>query len=262
MNSFRTGAVPRVIAHRGGSQLRPENTILAFEHAYSLGVRTMELDVHLTADGAVVVHHDDTLDRTTNGTGPLDQHNLLDLLALDAGYRFVDLRGHVPDRGRGLRIPTLDEVLDALPDVAFILEMKPEGPAIGRALRACIDRSRVHDRVCVAGFHEPTLAAFRALPGKRVRSSAGQSAITRFWAQSRVGLDRFARVPFDMLQVPPVHNLLTVIDRRFVAAAHRHGVEVHAWTIDVPSEMERLFALGVDAVITDRPDLAVALPLR
>lgn len=254
MNAFRRGPLPRTIAHRGGSGIRPENTLVAFRHAHALGVRTMELDVHLTSDGVLVVHHDESLDRTTNGTGPIATCTLADLRSLDAAHRFEDEFGEFSFRGQGIRIPTLEEVLLELADTSFVIELKPTGAPIAKAIRSFVDRHRVHERVCVAGFHEPTLATFRSLPGEHVRSSGGQDAILHFWLSSRVGLDRLRKPPFDMLQVPPVHHGIRVIDRRFVEAAHRRCVEVHAWTIDDPTEMRALLDQGVDAIITDRPD--------
>lgn len=255
MLAFRTGERPQIIAHRGGSTLRPENTMVAFRHAYALGARTMELDVHLTTDEVLVVHHDDTVDRTTNGSGPISGRSWLDVRSLDAGYRFQDASGAVAFRGAGVVIPTLEEVFTSFPDCAFIVELKPTGSGIARAVRTFIDAHRVDERVCVAGFDEPTLVAYRALPGPRTRTSAGRSAITRFWAASRLGLDRAMRLPYQMLQLPVRHNGLPVIDRRLLAAARRARIEIHAWTIDDRAEMERLLALGVDAVITDAPDV-------
>lgn len=259
MRPFRSGSLPRTIAHRGGASIRPENTRVAFDHAYALGVRTFELDVHLSADSVLVVHHDDTVDRTTNGTGPIEMKTLADLRSLDAGYRFVDESGAFSHRGRGIRIPTLAEIVTAFDDVTFIVELKPDGPRIAKAIRAFLDEHRVHDRMCVAGFDEPTLAYFRGLPGERAITSAGSAAIRRFFVATRLGLERFSPPPCQMLQVPPRRHGIRVIDRRFVEAAHRVGVEVHAWTIDDVDEMRSLLALGVDAVITDRPDRTLAI---
>lgn len=259
MKPFRTGNAPRTIAHRGGSGTRPENTLEAFRYAYGIGVRTFELDVHLSRDGVLVVHHDDTVDRTTNGTGPVDGKTLADLRSLDAGYRFVDAAGATPYRGRGIGVPTLAEVVDEFPDVRFIVELKPVGWPIARAIRTFLDEHQALDRLCVAGFDEPTLERFRSLPGPRAITSAGSSAILRFFVATRLHLERIAPPPCQMLQVPPKRHGLRVIDRRFVDAAHRLGIEIHAWTIDDPAEMRALLALGVDAVITDRPDRAVAV---
>jgi len=258
MKSFRTGSLSRTIAHRGGSLVRPENTLIAFRYAYALGVRTFELDVHLSSDGVLVVHHDDTVDRTTNGSGPIAMKSLADLRSLDAGYRFIDDAGQ-SFRARGATIPTLDEVVTEFRDVSFIIELKPTGIAIARAIRRFLDEHDVNDRLCVAGFDEPTLAMFRALPGKKAITSGGSDAIVRFFLATRLRLERFAPPPCQMLQVPQYHHGLRVIDRRFVDAAHRVGVEVHAWTIDDLPTMRDLLALGVDAVITDRPDRTIAL---
>lgn len=255
MIPFRRGWLPRTIAHRGGSGIRPENTVAAFGHAHDLGIRTMELDVHLTSDDVLVVHHDISLDRTTNGTGPLSLHTLADLRSLDAGHRFVDASGDTPYRGRGLRIPTLEEIVTTFPDVSFIVELKPRGERIAHAVRSFLDAHSVHERLCIAGFHEPTLACFRGLSGRPAITSAGSTAITRLVVAAKLRLDRLGTPPCVMLQLPPHHHGIRVLDRRLIDAAHGLGIEVHAWTIDEPQEMRELLALGVDAIITDRPDL-------
>lgn len=255
--TFRSGLYPQVIAHRGGSLLRPENTLTAFTHAYALGVRTIETDLHLTRDGVLVCHHDDTLDRTTDGRGPVRAHTLAELDALDAGHAFTTDGARFPYRGRGVRIPTLGAALEACPDASFVLELKPEGPAIAEAVFRFLERHEARDRVCVASFHEPTIAAFRERARGTIRTSAGQSRLAAFWARAKLPGAAPSRLPFEMMQVPPRHRGLEVVTARFVRAAHAAGAEVHVWTIDEPEEMRRLLDLGVDAIITDAPDRAI-----
>lgn len=254
MGTFRSGPMARTIAHRGGSGIAPENTIEAFGRAHRMGVRTMELDVHLTLDGELVVIHDETLERTTDGRGAVAEARVAELVRLDAGYRFVDGRGKTPYAGRGLRIPTFREVVTTFPDVFFVVELKPVGDGIARAIRGAIDAMQVHDRVCVAGFDEATLARFRALPGRRTRTSGGRSIIRNFLVASSLRLEQRVRWPFDMLQVPLHHDGIPVVTRRFADALHGVGAELHVWTLDDRDVIERTLSVGADAIITDRPD--------
>lgn len=254
---FRTGPFPRACAHRGGSAERPENTLLAFEHAASLGIRYVETDLHLTRDGVLVCHHDETLDRTTDGTGGLAWKTLAELQGLDAAHRFTVDGRTFPHRGAGVRIPTLDEAFACHPELHFTLELKPRGHRIARAVVDYVERRRLHDRVVVSCFHDPTLRIVRELGGARLRTATSDRGIRAFWLLARVGLAHRAGFPQHSLQVPPVHEGTRIVDARFVREAHRAGIEVHAWTIDEPSEMRRLLDLGVDAIMTDRPSLLV-----
>lgn len=253
------GTSPIAFAHRGGAALWPENTLAAFEGALSLGYRYIETDIHITKDGRIVCFHDETLDRTTDGRGPLAALTLDELRELDAGYRFTshDGRdGEHPFRGKGLTVPTLEEALALDPDLRLNLEIKPHRAKMERALWAELDRLGAHDRVLVAGAHDACVHRFRALrPNAFMPTSPGIRGVLRFWVGVRTGLARFDRCAFQALQVPPSYRGLTVVDRAFVEAAHRRGVHVHVWTIDDPREMERLLDLGVDGVMTDRPDL-------
>lgn len=250
------GRSPIAFAHRGGAALWPENTLAAFEGAIALGYRYIETDVHVTKDGAIVCFHDDTLERTTNGRGPLAALTLDELSRLDAGYRFTRDGRTFPYRGRGLRVPTLEEALALHPDVRLNLEIKPRHAKMERALWDEIDRLDAHDRVLVAAAHDPCVHRFRALrPRSPIPTSPGYRGVLRFWLGVRTGLCRFERYPFHALQVPPRHRGLTIVDRAFVDTAHEHGLHVHVWTIDDPCEMHRLLDLGVDGVMTDRPDI-------
>lgn len=257
--TFRRGSFPSVIAHRGGSLLRPENTVVAFRHAHGLGVRTMETDLHLTRDGELVCHHDAAVDRTTDGRGPIRAHTVRELEALDAGYRFTEDGRSFPHRGGQARIPTLEQALASCPDASFILELKTEGPRMAEAVYAFLRDHEAKERVCVASFHEPTLTAFRALAKGTIRSSAGQTRLALFWALAKVPSLLATTLPFQMMQVPVAHSGLVVVEPRFIEAAHQRHVEVHVWTINDPAEMRRLYALGIDAIITDAPDRAIAV---
>lgn len=245
-------ARPAVIAHRGGAGIAPENTLLAFAAglAYS---EALELDVRLTADGQIVVIHDETVDRTTSGTGRVRELTVAQLKELDAGYWFTPDGVNYPYRGRGVEIPLLSEVLDAFPDVSLIIEIKDEDEEAARALAALLAEKGRAERVVVGSFNDRVIAAFRRASPQTPTTAAMGEAV-RFLVLSRLGLDSLVRVPWQSLSVPPRYGPLPVISSGLIEAAHRKGVPVHAWTINDLDEARRLAALGVDGIITDYPD--------
>jgi glycerophosphoryl diester phosphodiesterase len=254
---FRQPARPRVFAHRGGAALGPENTIAAFDRGLAAGADGLELDVRLSADGIVVVCHDETLDRTTDASGLVSSRSAAWLSRVDAGYRFTDSAGRQPFRGQGVGMPTLREVLDRYPAVPIVVEMKPDSEEMGRATAATVRAAGAVERVCAAGYGSRSLAAAReALPTMATGASQTEVrlALYRSWAAWPV-----SRTPYGGYQVPEISGTLRVVSPRFIRHAHRAGLEVHVWTIDGVSDMERLLAWGADALISNRPDLAVAV---
>ena len=252
---FLQGPRPLAFAHRGGALLWPENTLPAYRNAVDLGYRYIETDLHMTRDGVIVTLHDDTLERTTNGRGPVLELSLAELKSLDAGYRFSRDGETFPYRGQGVTVPTLAELFELAPDLRANVEVKQEAPPMVRALWELIEEQGLHDRILVASFRDAVVREFRRLSGGRVATSAATREALRFWLASRLGLERLPRIEYDALQVPVRYGRLTVVDRRFVAAAHHRGLQVHVWTVDEPAEMRRLLDLGVDGLMSDRPDL-------
>ncbi len=244
-----------MFAHRGSSGTHPENTIEAFAAGLAAGADRLELDVHATADGHVVVLHDEALDRTTNGSGPVRLQTLAAVQALDAGFRFADSGGGHSWRGRGLRIPTLDALLAAYPDVPLNIEVKQQDPPIESAVLAVLDRHAARDRTLLAAEHASIMARIRAVaPDVLTSCSAAEAA--EFVFRLRDGtLDAWTS-PAAALQVPPRYQDIEIVTREFVAAAQQLGLEVHVWTINDPEEMARLLDLGVDALMTDLPAIA------
>jgi glycerophosphoryl diester phosphodiesterase len=242
---------PKVaIAHRGSRHLWPENTMEAFSAAVDLGFRHLETDLHVTADGVVVCIHDPTVNRTTEGRGPVSDLDHAELSGLDAGYRHGGVEGH-RFRGQGVRIPTLEEVALGFPDVCFIVDLKTD--AVIEPLVSLIDRLDLHDRLIVGSFSDASLARFRSVSADRVPTSTGAKAVRNWLLASRVG--RSAPGAAAALQIPRQRRGVRIVDRRLVEAAHSRGLQVHVWTVNDPAEMSELLTLGVDGLITDRPDL-------
>lgn len=244
------------IAHRGGSRLRPENTLAAFDHAITLGVDGLECDVHLSSDGDVVVIHDETLDRTTSGTGAVAARTAAELARVDAGFRFGEADGF-PWRGRNIGVPRLAELLTRHADVPVIVEIKGSDPEVGRRALAVIRECRAERRVILAGFSQIVLDEIRRLAPEIPTSASrleAQSAFTRakLWLPVKP-------TPARVFQVPFRYNGREVFGRRFVQAARRGGTPVQAWVVDDPDDMTRLVAMGVTGLISDRPDIAVRI---
>jgi len=251
---FWAAARPRVFAHRGGSALGPENTIAAFDLGMAAGADGLELDVHLSSDGVVVVHHDETLDRTTGGSGRLARLSAAELAAIDAGCRFT-VDGRYPFRAQGIGVPTLREVLRRYPDIPVIIEMKVNTPQMGEALAAEVRRAGAVDRVCAAGFGPLAVrAARRALPEMASSACAPEVrlALYRSWCRWPVH-----GVVYGGYQVPEVSGGHRIVSPRFVRDSHAAGLQIQVWTVDEEGDMVRLLDWGVDAVISNRPDLAV-----
>ncbi|MFW5925293.1 MAG: glycerophosphodiester phosphodiesterase [Myxococcota bacterium] len=255
MLPYFDGPRPLAFAHRGGALVWPENTLVAFRGALELGYRHIETDMHLTRDGAVVLFHDDRLERTTNGYGPLAAWSLAELQELDAAYRFSPSGTGYPYRGKGVRVPTLEEALALSPDLRLNVEIKSKDPRAVEALWARIQRTGAHDRVLVASADGSVGRAFRRLARGRVATSAGFDEVLAFWSATRLGAGHWTRPGYHALQVPERWRGLRVVDRRFLDAAHRRQLQVHVWTVDEIPVMNRLAALGVDGLMTDRPDL-------
>jgi glycerophosphoryl diester phosphodiesterase len=250
--------------------LAPENTIAAFDNGLANGAQGLELDVRLSADGVVVVHHDRTLERTTNLTGPIAARSADELARADAGYFFgriapklaseADERRRTdppefPFRGRGISIPTLAGVLARYRDVPIIVELKVNDPALARAVVNDVRKADAIDRVCLGAFGLRVLREARRL-GSEVATSASREevrwALYRSWCHWPV-----TRAGYSGYQVPEWSGRTRVVSRRFVEDAHAAGLGVQVWTVDTEPDAARLLAWGVDALITDRPDIIV-----
>jgi glycerophosphoryl diester phosphodiesterase len=255
-------------AHQGGAWEAPSSTLFAIRRALDLGATGIELDVHATADGHLVVCHDGTVDRTTNGQGSIHALTLAEVRELDNAYWFAPgadvspglepdaypYRGRAPE-DREFGIATLDEVLallDEHPGVAINLDIKATAPAVEpyeERLAATLARHDHRDRVASEAF-----ARF----APEVATSAGTLAVAGFWRALAQGEEPPA-MRHVAVQVPAVYGDQVLVDERFVEAAHGQGLAVHVWTINDEEEMERLLDLGVDGIISDVPSTLGAL---
>lgn len=243
-----------VIAHRGGAGLWPENTLYAFERAAALGADVIETDVRATKDGELVVFHDDDVNRTTDGAGPLAALTLAELKRLDAAHRFSTDGGRsFPLRGQGVTVPTLREVFEALPRMRFNIEPKRGTPSLSAPLCRLIREYGMTERVLVASFTGSTLADFRR-ECPEVATSASTGEAVNFLSLQEAGLAASFSPEMQALQVPERAGVLRVLTRDFVEAAHGRNLRVHAWTINDEADMRRLIDVGVDGVMTDYPD--------
>ncbi len=248
---------PIVIGHRGASGELPENTLPAFERALSQGAAILETDVHLTRDGEVVLCHDPQLDRTTDGSGAVEHHTLAELRSLDAGYHFSpDAGANFPERGKGIRIPTLNEAFEAFPGIRFNVEVKRNSAALIETSVAIVAEAGREATTLLAAEADDTMSSLRAhLAASGLRPAMG-AAVGDVVAFVRAAAEGKAPPPGPMaLQVPPSFAGAPLVTAELVEFAHRHDVQVHVWTINEEDEMRRLLDLDVDAVMSDFPGL-------
>ena len=250
MHPALVAARPLVFAHRGGSGLGPENTIPAFDRGLASGADGLELDVRLSRDGIVVVHHDRLLDRTTTARGRVADRTAAELAGVDATSRFAPTE---PRAG----IPTLEEVLRRYPAITIIIELKGSGVELAHAVIDAVGRANAADRVCLGSFSLQAMRAARARAPRMATSAASlevRIALYRSWCHWR-----FGRPPYAAFQVPETNGRTRVVSPRFVRMAHEADVSVQAWTVDAPEDIRRLLDWGVDGIITDRPDIAAQI---
>jgi len=242
---------PIRLAHRGSRLLWPENTWRAFDGAIEgLGYSYIETDIRVTRDGIVVVIHDETLERTTNGVGKVSEWDWEDLRHLDAGYRFSPDDESFPNRGTGVAISRLDDTFDRYPDICFNIDLK--APDSEWAVAEVIARMRSADRSMVGSFSDRRIAKFRRITKGSVATAAGPTASIAMYAASRLG--RTVRRGVDAYQLPR-RIRGGAVDQKLVDAVHESGAHLHVWTVDEPEYMHELLDLGVDGIVTDRPDL-------
>jgi glycerophosphoryl diester phosphodiesterase len=237
-----------VVGHRGNAAHAPENTLESFRQAVAIGVDALELDVHFSGDGQVVVIHDPTLDRTTDASGRVDRLTLDEIRRADAGARFTKDRGaKYPYRGTGIRVPTLDEVMSEFPAMPLLIEIKAASAAA--ATRQVIEGHSAQARCIVAAFDDRSMLPFR---GSGIAQGASRRDTARLLWRAALRVPVRA-VDFNVMCMPPVHRGLPLPVRGYARILEPLGVPVHVWTIDDPRDAEALRRRGVRGIISNDP---------
>ena len=254
---FFYGDKPRIIGHRGAAGLAPENTLLSFQRAFEDGAKFLELDVQGSKDGEVVIIHDGSLDRTTNGRGRVNRHSLKDLRALDAGYWFTPDGGEsYPYRGQNVTIPTLRKLFSTLPQAGAIVEIKQARPSIVNKVIETVRQAGNEDQVLLATENDQIMKEIRReLQTSELSIATGFSygEVAAFMGWLAGGKTSDYLPSGQAFQIPCEYNGMTLVNELTLRAAHDLGLEMFVWTVNEREQMRRLLELGVDGIITDYP---------
>ncbi|WP_163868338.1 glycerophosphodiester phosphodiesterase [Myxococcus eversor] len=255
--AFIQGLRPTLhISHRGGASLAPENTLEAFRQAVErFRTDMLELDVHVTRDGEVIVAHDDTLERCTDGFGPLAGYTLAELKKLDAGYGFTQDEGRTfPFRGQGVRLPTLREVLRAFPSLRLNVELKPDMPGHEDIFARLLEDEGAVERVCM-GSEQDAVGERLVARLPHACHFYPRDALAALVIALRGGETPPEDPRFTVLDMPLYFGEVRLVDEDFLRDCAARGKWVNVWTVDDPDEMRKLLEEGVGGIMTDRPDL-------
>ncbi|MFJ5758654.1 glycerophosphodiester phosphodiesterase [Neobacillus sp. NPDC093182] len=262
--SFFNHNRPLVIAHQGGELLAPSNTMASFENAANMRVDVLETDIHITKDGHLVTIHDPSVDRTTNGKGNVADLTLAELQALDAGYHFKNLDGSYSFRGKGVYIPTVEELFQRFDDMKIEIEIKDDNPPerieeIASKLWKLIEKYQMEEKIIIGSFDQKILQTFEKYAKGRVAITAGRQEVKSFVVFHKFFLRNLYVPKVDAFQIPVEDSGFDLTDQRLIDGAHRLGMKIHYWTIDDPKTMEKLIDAGADGILTNRPDLLLKL---
>lgn len=262
--SFFKNNRPLVIAHQGGELLAPSNTMASFTKAANMGVDVLETDIHITKDGQLVAIHDPTIERTTNGSGAVANMTLAEIQKLDAGYHFKDLQGNYNFRGKGVYIPTVEEMFQTFDHMKIEIEIKDDNPPerldeIAEKLWKLIKEYQMEDKVLIASFDQDMMNTFEKYANGRVATTAGRAEVKSFVVFHKFFLRNLYVPKVDAFQIPTKDSGFDLTDQKLIDGAHRLGMQIHYWTIDDPKVMEELIDAGADGILTNRPDLLLNL---
>ena len=253
-----------VIAHQGGEHLAPSSTLEAFRNAQELGVDVIEFDIHMTKDEYLVAIHDPTVDRTTSGTGVVNEMTLEEVQSLDAGMYFKDLDGDYSYRGQGVYIPTVEEIFEEIPHMYWNVEIKDTNDptlyrTIAEKLWDAIQQHKLEEQVLFAAFDQEIIDIVLDVTNGEALVSGGRGEVTKFVILHKLFLNGLYRPQVNALQIPTEDSRINLKDQKLIRGARKKGMEVHYWTINDPETMQELIDLGADGIITDRPDLLIEL---
>jgi len=263
---------PKLYAHRGSTLLAPENTTAAFDLALQFQADVLEVDVRLSRDGQVIVTHDERVERTTDGNGPVRAHTLSTLKKLDAGYRFFNLQGET-FRGRGVQLLTLSELFERYPQSGINIDIKDNDTAVADAVATVIERAAHTQWVNVGSFHAQIMRHFRRI-SPAVSTAATRSEVARLYFgglprrasttaaprasgdSEKTALNRTA-LPYQCLQIPTAYFGIPLAHKPFIRQVQAKRLGIIYWTINDAHRMRELLQLGIDGIVTDRPDIAL-----
>lgn len=255
---YRNVDRPLVIAHQGGDGVWPGDTMFAFEKAVQIGADVLEMDAHITKDNQIVLMHDEKVDRTTNGTGLIEDLTLDELKQLDAAYQWTNDGGSTfPYRGQGIQVPSLDELFTKFPQMRYVIEIKLTNNPIDKPLCELIRAHHMQGRVVIASFHDEAMKNFRKTCPE-IATSASRGEVTRFVLLGKIFLSGLVIPHYESIQPPydPAESLnIPIMTKRFIREAHAKNIAVEPWTVDDPDLMKQYIEWGVDGIMTDRPDL-------
>ena len=255
---------PLVIAHRGGSDIAPENTMVAIENAEQLGVDIVEIDIHMTKDGHLVLIHDKTVNRTTDGTGYVHQLTLEEIQSLDAGYRYIGKNGDYDFRGKGVYIPTLEEAFDKFPNMKFIIELKHTNPkethgTIAKKLWELIELYNMEDQVLVSSFNQSIIQSFDKHAKGQVALGTGRKEALRFVVAHKLNVQNLFKPTGHVISFPKKQRNINLFKKSFILGAKNLGMDIYYWTINEEETMREMINAGVDGIITDQPDILMEI---
>lgn len=255
-----THSGPIVLAHRGGSKIAPESTLLAFEKAAELGVHGFEIDLRMTKDEQIIVFHDDSIDRTSSETGYINEMTLAEIQQVDFSSRF-DHQELSEEEVKKSYILTLEELLERFPFMYINMDMKDspssyEGSLMPSKLWRIIEQADAQDRVVVTSFFDEQIDRFNLYAQNRVALGAGEKEVRKAYAAYTSQFKHLYQPKADVFQLPVKHKAIRLDTPGFIQFLHQLNIKVHYWTIDEPEQMRKLLQNGADGIVTDVPDVA------
>ncbi|GLC87576.1 glycerophosphodiester phosphodiesterase [Lysinibacillus piscis] len=255
---------PVIFAHRGGAKLEPEQTMVAFDRAAQLGVDGFEIDIRLTKDEEIIVFHDDTVDRTTDGTGLVADLTLAEINTFNHGYHFQDLAGHFPYREKKLDVVTLRELLKKYPNILVNIDIKDapdtyEGSLMPSKLWRLIEEIGAEHRVVVTSFYAEQTERFNLYAQNQVALGASESDVRKAFTAFTSQFGHLYHPKVDVFQIPAKSGRIALDSPKFIQFLNNLNIPVHYWTIDDAATMTKLIKNGAKGIITDRPDIAIDL---
>lgn len=255
-------SVPLVIAHRGGAELWPENTIPAFDSAVAIGSDMLEMDVVLTKDTVLVVIHDDSIDRVSNGKGKVQDYLLKDLQQFDFSHHFKNQKGRNPYKDVVVPIPTLEQVLQRFRGVPKSIELKDtgnRGRIAARRIKELHDKYLFGDLVIISSFDDASIKYFRNIMDGKLYTTATTRESGKFVIFSMLFLDPLIYPYYEAYHLPYEYNNFNLGRKRIINAAHRSNAVIHYWTVNDSAKMVELLDKGANGIITDRPDILIKI---